>query len=111
MSSLIEQAKERIHNKYEYLTDEDLDTCYNTAVKDYLLRKYPSDNNRPTIDKLEDDFIVAQWIYDRMEDILSRAGGTNLTAYKENGVSFTWASSYIDSNLVAQLMPKGSVPK
>lgn len=111
MSSLVEQKRELIHKKYPWLSDDDINICYNTAVKDYLLRKYPSDNNRPTVEKLADNFIFAQWVSDRMEDILSRAGGTNLTAYKENSVSFTYASSYIDENLLKQLMPMGSVPR
>lgn len=73
--------------------------------------RYPSTNNRPPIDKLELDFYISQWILDRMEDILGREGATNVTSYKENGISFTFSSSYIDSHLVAQIMPKGSVPK
>ena len=47
----------------------------------------------------------------RIQDILDRYGSPNATSYKENGISITWASSHIDSNLVGQLMPKASVPK
>ncbi len=111
MSSLTEQAKTRIRNKYPYLTDEEIDTCYDYALSDYLMIKYPSVNNRPSVDELQTDFVVTQWIYKRMLDLLGRAGGTSLTAYKENGVSFTWASSYIDPTLVKELMPMGSVPR
>ena len=105
-----EQIKAQIRQKYDYLSIEEINTCYNLALSDFVRLKYPSDNNRPAIDKLDIDFYTAQWIYARMLDILGRAGGTSVTAYKENGISFTYASSYIDPSLVAQIMPKASVP-
>lgn len=106
-----EQIKAQVRQKYEYLSFEEINTCYNLALSDFVRLKYPSDNNRPTIDKLDIDFYTSQWIYARMLDILDRAGGTSVTAYKENGISFTYASSYIDPSLVAQIMPKASVPR
>ncbi len=106
-----EQIKAQVRQKYDYLSFEEVNTCYNLALSDFVRLKYPSDNNRPAIDKLDIDFYTSQWIYARMLDILGRAGGTSVTAYKENGISFTYASSYIDPSLVAQIMPKASVPK
>lgn len=106
-----EQIKAQVMQKYDYLSVEEIDTCYDLAVGDFVRLKYPSDNNRPAIDKLDIDFYTSQWIYARMLDILGRAGGTSVTAYKENGISFTYASSYIDPSLVAQIMPKASVPR
>lgn len=112
MSELIEQVKSRIRNKYDYLTENEVNTCFDVALSDYVFYRYPSTNNRPKkVDEVEIDFFISQWLYKRMEDILSRIGGTSLTAYKENGISFTWASSFIDPVLVTQIMPKGSVPK
>lgn len=106
-----EQIKAQVMQKYDYLSFEEVNTCYNLALGDFVRLTYPSSNNRPAIDKLDIDFYTAQWIYARMLDILGRAGGTNVTAYKENGISFTYASSYIDPSLVAQIMPKASVPR
>lgn len=106
-----EQIKEQVKQKYDYLTFDEINICYELALSDFVRLKYPSDNNRPAIDKLDIDFYTSQWIYARMLDILGRAGGTSVTAYKENGISFTYASSYIDPSLVAQIMPKASVPK
>lgn len=111
MSELTEQVKSRIQAKYDYLTTEEVDTCYDLALSDYVLYRYPSANNRPPVEKLEIDFYIAQWLYKRMEDILGRIGGTNLTAYRENGISFTFGSSYIDPQLVAEIMPTGCVPR
>lgn len=80
------------------------------AIADYVRIKYPSQNSRPKVTEIEVDFYTAQWLYSRMIDILSRAGGINLTAYKENGLNLTYGGSYIDPQLVAMIMPKASVP-
>ncbi|MBR2388227.1 MAG: hypothetical protein IKB02_05605 [Clostridia bacterium] len=101
----------QIKQKYDYLSLEEINACYNLALSDLVRLTYPSSNNRPSIDKFDIDFYASQWIYARMLDILDRAGGTSVTAYKENGISFTYAASYIDPSLVAQIMPKASVPK
>lgn len=106
-----EQIKEQVRQKYDYLSTEEINTCYKLALSDLVMLTYPSNNNRPEIEKFEIDFYSSQWIYARMLDILGRAGGTSVTAYKENGISFTYAASYIDPSLVSQIMPKASVPK
>lgn len=106
-----EQIKLQVRQKYDYLSQDEIDTCFDLALSDFVRLKYPSDNNRPSIDKINIDFYTSQWVYARMLDILGRAGGTSITAYKENGISFTYAASYIDPSLVAQIMPKASVPR
>lgn len=106
-----EQVKLQVRQKYDYLSQDEIDTCFDLALSDFVRLTYPSANNRPSIDKINIDFYTAQWVYARMLDILGRAGGTSVTAYKENGISFTYAASYIDPSLVAQIMPKASVPR
>ncbi len=106
-----EQIKAQVKRKYDYLSYEEISTCYDLALSDLLRLTYPSSNNRPDINNFVVDFYASQWIYARMLDILGRAGGTSVTAYKENGISFTFAASYIDPALVSQIMPKASVPK
>lgn len=106
-----EQIRTNIKTEYAWLSDEEVRKTYDMALSDYLLIKYPSDNNRPTVDNVELDFVATQWLYKRMVDILSRAGGSNVTSYKENGLSWTYAGSNIDPTLVAMLMPKASVPR
>lgn len=106
-----EQIKSSLHQKYEYLNAEDIDTCFNLALHDFIRLSYPSSNKRPSVENITLDFLTSQWILARMEDILSREGGTNVTAYKENGISYTYASSNIDPFLASQIMPKGRVPR
>lgn len=105
------KVKAQIRIKYDYLSEEDLDSTFNIALSDYLAYRYPSYNNRPSVDELEIDFFVSEWIYKRMIDILDRVGGSNLVSYKENGLSLQWAQGNIDPSLKAQIMPKASVPK
>ena len=73
---------------------------------------YPSANGRPTPDTLYYDFITVNRIKVRMLDILSRAGGINAVAYKENGIDIKYGASYIDPNLGMRLgLPKAGVPR
>jgi Ethanolamine utilization protein EutJ (predicted chaperonin) len=109
--NLIEQVKARIKSQYNWLSEEEVKNCYDMALSDFLAVKYPSENSRPVVDKLVFDFFNSQWIYKRMVDILERAGGISLTAYKENGLNLTYGGSYIDPQLVAQIMPKAGVPR
>lgn len=106
-----ERIKSQLRQRYNYLTPEEINTCYNMALSDLVRLTYPSSNNRPTIENFVIDFYASQWIFARMLDIISREGATNVTSYKENGISFTFASSYIDPVLVSQIMPKASVPR
>lgn len=110
-NKMVVQIKANIKQKYSWLTDNEIQTCYKMALGDYVTIKYPSDNNRPKLEDVKFDFFNTDWIYKRMLDILGRAGGISLTSYKENGLSFTYAGSYIDPQLVALITPKASVPR
>lgn len=107
---LVSQIKENITNKYS-LSDEDIDMTFDLALGDYLRLKYPSDNNRPTLEQCNIDFATSQWILSRMIDIIDRAGYTNVESYRENGISIEYGSSQIDPVLVGQIMPRAGVPR
>jgi hypothetical protein len=106
-----DQIKAQIKQKYDYLSFDEINVCYKLALSDLVRLTYPSSNNRPKIEDFEIDFYASQWIYARMLDIIAREGASNVIAYKENGISFTFASSFIDPVLVSQIMPKASVPR
>lgn len=110
-SEEIQKVKDRIKSKYPYLKDSELDTAFDIALADYIRYSYPFDSNRPAFDKIVYDFYMLQWIYERMVDLLSRAGGTNVVAYSENGLKWQYASSDIDPSLIAKIVPHGSVPR
>lgn len=111
INKLVEQVKENISDTYSWLNEDEIDRCYDMALSDYMALRYPSGNNRPSVDNIDFDFFNSQWIYKRMVDILGRAGGISLTSYKENGLSLNYGGSYIDPELRAEIMPKASVPR
>lgn len=99
-------------NQYDYLNDDEVNMLYNLAFSDYVAIKYPfQGGNRPEIADIVLDFVDTQWVYKRMLDILGRAGGISLTAYKENNLNLTYGASYIDPELYSQLTPCAGVPK
>lgn len=107
----IERIKSTIQNRYDYLTSEEVDDMFNIALGDYIRLKYPSSNNRPKLDDIIYDFATSQWLISRMLDILGRAGGISVVAYKENNLNLTYGASYIDPELRKQIMPQGAVPR
>ena len=110
-NKLINQVKENIQTTYSWLSEEEIDLCYNMALSDYIAIRYPSNNGRPKVEDVKFDFFNSQWIYKRMIDILSRAGGISLSAYRENNLNLTYGGSFIDPQLVAEIMPRAGVPK
>lgn len=104
------EIKRVIKKRYNYLDDEDIERCYSYAVNDYISYKYSfnHDINRDTLNITDRAY---NWIIARCEDILSRAGGINVTAYKENGINLTYGASYIDPQLLAQIIGKVGIPK
>lgn len=107
----IRSIKLRLQNKYPSLTESDCDTAFDLALAHYLVKKYPSQNNRPTPDEVNLDFVTLQTIY-KIMDYLSGASGLpiGVKTYWENGMRFefdtTTLSNYLDVGL-----PMAGVPK
>lgn len=105
-----EQVKLQVRLKYSHLSYQEVSECYDNALADYVLRRYPSSNNRPPLDKLSLDFYEMQKVKDRMEEILDMVGGKNVQVYKENGITFQYYDKGY-SVALSNVMPKASVPK
>jgi len=101
---------EIVKSALDWFDDKDYERAYGYALADYLFYKYPSANDRPSADALVIDFMIKNWLAQRMEDILSRGAG-NAEAYSENGISWEYASSHIDPSLVAKIVPNAAVPR
>lgn len=107
----IQEAKAKILGSYPWLQSSEVDEAYDIALHDYIAHRYPSENGRPTAETLTYDYFTVDRIKVRMRDILSRAGGLNVTAYKENNLDIKYGASYIDANWIASLgLPKVGVP-
>ena len=105
-----EQIRAQIQAKYSHLSPEEVQECYDNALSDYVMRRYPSSNNRPSIDKLKLDFYEMQKVKERMEEILDMVGGKNLQMYKENGITFQYYDKGY-SLALSTVMPKASAPR
>lgn len=105
-----EQIKAQIKQKYSHLSFEEVSECYDNALADYVIRRYPSSNNRPPLDKLSLDFFEMQKVKERMEEILDMVGGKNLQMYKENGITFQYYDKGY-SVALSTVMPKASAPR
>ena len=105
-----EQIRAQIRQKYSHLSPEEVRECYDNALADYVMRRYPSSNNRPSIDKLSLDFYEMQKVKERMEEILDMVGGKNLQMYKENGITFQYYDKGY-SLALSTVMPKASAPR
>lgn len=106
----VQEIKDNIARQWNYLGEEEIDTCYNYALADYINIKYRISSAKPTPENLTYDFTTLNWLSVRMRDILSRAGGLNASSYRENGLNITYGASYIDPQLVAMILPKAGLP-
>lgn len=105
-----EQIKSQILRKYNHLSLEEVAECFDNALSDYVIRRYPSSNNRPPLNTLSLDFYEMQKVKERMEEILDMVGGKNVQMYKENGITFQYYDKGY-SVALSSVMPKASVPK
>ena len=105
-----EQIRAQIRQKYSHLSPEEVRECYDNALADYVMRRYPSSNNRPPVDKLSLDFYEMQKVKERMEETLDMVGGKNWQMYKENGITFQYYDKGY-SLALSTVMPKASAPR
>lgn len=109
--TLISQIKTNVRQKYPDMSYDEVGECFDRAVMDYLLIRYPSSNGRPDVKDLQFDFVVVNWVIARMCDIIERGVNFNVSSYSENGLSIRFDGSYIDPNLACMILPKAGVPK
>lgn len=95
--------------KYDYLSEEDILLIYGKAVGAYLDIAFPFSHEIACIPKSRPR--AWQWVFDCMEEIAAREGVSGLTSYSENGLSMTWDSSQISSDLKGRIVGKVGVPR
>lgn len=108
----VQEAKANLQQRYPWLMNGEIDEAYEIALWDFIVHRYPSENGRPNEETLVYDPFTVNRIKVRMIDILSRAGGINAVAYKENGIDIKYGASYVDPNWIASLgLPRVGVPR
>lgn len=91
-----------VKKKYSYLSADDCEQFVNKAKAILVDQLYPADfsvsyttyNPSPRFD---------MWILDCVDELIERQGVSSLTAYKENGVSFTWGKSGVSQGLLDRI--------
>jgi len=101
------RVKAFIQNKYNHLSDDDVSSIYDIALAIYLSLSYPFDKS--ILDIPESDLRDMWWIQQCMIEIIERDGISSAIAYKENGLSLNFDSSYISSFLKNSIIPKAGV--
>ena len=61
--SQIVLVKQNIKKTYNWLSEAEIESCYNMALSDYVMLRYPSGNNRPSVDNIDFDFFIVNCIH------------------------------------------------
>ena len=91
------------HKKYDYLTADQVKELYDSALALYLQLSYPFDKSITQLpeDCARDVYIIRMI----MTETLERDGLSSVTAYSENGMSFTFDNAHISSQIVNLITP------
>lgn len=105
-TSEIDIVNELKQGKYSEVPIEDLEWAYEKALHIYLSRVFPYQHDIVEIpdDRPRDKI----WVKRCMIEILAMnniVGDMPLTAYKENGISFTFSENSLSSGLMNDLPP------
>lgn len=71
---------------------------------------YPYDLTKATIDA-ENNKRLANWQTRCAIELYRKMGSTNVQSYSENGLSVTYLTGLISSELLNELVPKAGIPK
>ncbi len=71
---------------------------------------YPYDLTKTTIDA-ENNKRLANWQTRCAIELYRKMGSTNVQSYSENGLSVTYLTGLISSELLNELVPKAGIPK
>ena len=104
VNDIVAQMKTAFHKKYSYLTEEQFDDLYNCSLALYLSLSFPFDR---TIMEIPEEYARDVGIVRSiMQETLERDGLSSVTAYSENGMSFTFDSAHISRTLLSTITPK-----
>lgn len=107
VNDLVTQMKDAFKNKYDYLTERQVDDLYNCSLNLYLSLSFPLDRSIMEIpQEYARDVSIVREI---MTETLERDGFSSATAYSENGMSFTFDNAHISKQLLSMITPKAKV--
>lgn len=105
----VSEMKSAFKRKYNYLTDEQVEDLYEVSLNLYLSLSFPFHKDIVNIpEEYARDVGIVRRI---MTETLERDGLSTVTAYSENGMSFTFDSPNVSSTLLTLITPKAKVVK
>lgn len=96
------------------VTNEKQDEVFKSKLDDAeivaLNTLYPYDLTKTTID-VENNKRLANWQVRCAIELYNKMENTNVQSYSENGLSVTYLTGLISSELLNELVPKAGIPK
>lgn len=96
------------------VTDDTKDEVFKLKLDDAeivaLNTLYPYDLTKTTIDA-ENNKRLANWQTRCAIELYRKMGSTNVQSYSENGLSVTYLTGLLSSELLNELVPKAGIPK
>lgn len=95
----------QLRNSYPYLTAEDAVRIVKRAKMYYYGRKYPYEPSADDKTRPITTFKDQMWILEACDELVERLGFSSATAYRENGVSWTFDNAKLSRTLLSQIIP------
>ena len=107
VAEAVEQVKIKFNHRYPYLSWEDVEWFYQTALDYYLSLAFPLKHDIAEIpaSRIGD----LRYIRSIMQDVIERQGLTSVTAYSENGMSYTFDGAMFNDKYASLIVPCGKV--
>ena len=103
--------KAKITNKYPHLKDNEelVDGLIDKAKMFYFALRYPSLPNVSEETHPIETFFEEQWILSACDEMIERLGFSSALAYRENGVSWSFANTQLSLTLINLVKPIAGV--
>lgn len=95
-------------NKYNYISEVDLEIMYDCAYNVMLNLRYPTHDN---IFELPENYMKKHktWIFRAIQAHIDKEGMTNALSYRENGVTITFDKTGLPKDLVNEIIPVAKI--
>lgn len=106
VATAVERLKLDFQRRYK-MSREDVEWTYRTALDYYISRAFPLRHD--IVDMPASRIGDLSFIRSFMTDIIEREGVSSITAYSENGMSYSFDGSMFDSKIASLIVPQCKV--
>lgn len=94
-----------VKTKYSYLSNDEVELFLNKAKSICVEQLYPSDLSVNYLNFDWNNPRFETWLLDCVDELIERQGISSVTAYKENGMSWTFGKAGVSQGLLDRLKP------